>query len=185
MTEITVVGGGIAGLVASIACAEGGASVRLLEAHGALGGRARSTDAPFVANFGPHVLYANGRLWAFLRERELLPPVNRPPVSGIRFLAGGRLRRVPPLTVVAALPRLRGEAPVDADFRGWVAERAGTRAAEPFARSAGVFTFDHDPGRLSAAFVWERWRQAFLNVLPQARYVRGGWSALVAALEAG
>ena len=39
MSEITVVGGGIAGLVAAIACAEGGASVRLLEAHEALGGR--------------------------------------------------------------------------------------------------------------------------------------------------
>ena len=45
-TEITVVGGGIAGLVASIACAEGGANVRLLEAHAQLGGRGRSTDGP-------------------------------------------------------------------------------------------------------------------------------------------
>ena len=36
MSEITVVGGGIAGLTAAIACAEGGAKVRLLEAHEAL-----------------------------------------------------------------------------------------------------------------------------------------------------
>jgi phytoene dehydrogenase-like protein len=185
MTEITVVGGGIAGLVASIACAEGGASVRLIEAHATLGGRGRSTDGPYVANFGPHVLYANGALWAFLREREMLPPVNRPPLTGIRFRAGGRLRRLPPAAVLAALPRLRGEAPDEIDFRSWLSRRAGARAAELYVRSAGVFTFDHDPGRLAAAFVWERWRQAFLSVLPQARYVRGGWSGLIAALEAG
>ena len=41
--KITVIGGGIAGLVASIAAAEGGAAVTLHEAHGLLGGRARST----------------------------------------------------------------------------------------------------------------------------------------------
>ncbi|HEX4806722.1 MAG TPA: NAD(P)-binding protein, partial [Conexibacter sp.] len=39
MDEITVVGGGVAGLVAAIACAEAGAPVRLLEAHETLGGR--------------------------------------------------------------------------------------------------------------------------------------------------
>ena len=33
MTEITVVGGGVAGLTAAITCAEHGASVRLFEAH--------------------------------------------------------------------------------------------------------------------------------------------------------
>src|SRR5690349_16931704 len=38
MNEITVIGGGVAGLTAAITCAEGGASVRLLEAHQELGG---------------------------------------------------------------------------------------------------------------------------------------------------
>ena len=56
MSEITVVGGGIAGLTAAIACAEGGANVRLLEAHEALGGRARSADGQFKANLGPHAI---------------------------------------------------------------------------------------------------------------------------------
>ena len=50
---VTVVGGGLAGLVASIACAERGASVRLVEAHDELGGRARSTDGPYRANLEP------------------------------------------------------------------------------------------------------------------------------------
>lgn len=187
MTEITVVGGGIAGLVASIACAEGGASVRLREAHEQLGGRGRSTDGPYAANFGPHVLYANGTLWAFMRERDLLPPMARPPLGPIRFRAGGRLRRVPPVALQRAIVRLwrTREAPQDRAFRDWVAERCGTASAEWLARSAGVFAFHHDPGELSAAFVWERWRQAFLAVPPKARYARGGWSALIAKLEEG
>lgn len=50
---VTVVGGGLAGLVAAIECAEAGATVTLFEAHSLLGGRARSTDGPFVANSGP------------------------------------------------------------------------------------------------------------------------------------
>lgn len=187
MSEITVVGGGIAGLVASIGCAEGGASVRLLEAHERLGGRGRSTDGPFVANFGPHVLYANGALWRFLRERELLPPVARPPLGGIFFRAGGKRRRTPPLAFsrsVLRLWRVR-EAPDDVSFRAWVAQRCGDAAAELLSRSCGVFAFHHDPGELAASFVWDRFRQAFLDLPPRARYVRGGWSTLIDVLEQG
>lgn len=186
MSEITVVGGGIAGLVASIACAEGGAQVRLLEAHQQLGGRGRSTDAPYVANFGPHALYANGTLWRFLVERELLPPVARPALlAPITFRVDGKLRRTLPLAVLRALPRMRGEVPHDVSFRDWATERAGARAAELLSHAAGVFTFDHDPGRLSAAFVWERFRQAFLDLPPKARFPRGGWSSVIERLEAG
>lgn len=186
MSEITVVGGGIAGLVASIACAEAGAPVRLLEAHERLGGRGRSADAPYVANFGPHALYANGTLWRFLAERDLLPPVARPPLhKPIAFRVDGRRRRTLPLAVLRALPRLRGEAPHDVSFRDWAGERAGARAAELLACAAGVFTFHHDPGILSAAFVWERFRQAFLDLPPKARFPHGGWSSVIERLERG
>jgi phytoene dehydrogenase-like protein len=63
MADITVVGGGLAGLVASIASAENGARVRLHEAHQTLGGRARASAPPFIAHEGPHVLYDDGPLW--------------------------------------------------------------------------------------------------------------------------
>ena len=185
MDEITVVGGGIAGLVASIACAEGGAPVRLLEAHETLGGRGRSTDGPYVANFGPHVLYANGALWRFLRERELLPPAARPPLGGVRFRVDGRVRRTLPLAFHRTLARLwrTAQAPDDVSFRAWLSERAGERPAELLARASGVFAFHHDPGELAAGFVWARFRQAFMDLPLKARYVRGGWSPLIDVLE--
>ncbi|HET9771324.1 MAG TPA: NAD(P)-binding protein, partial [Acidimicrobiia bacterium] len=50
MHEVTIVGGGVAGLIAAVECAEAGVPVRVLEAHGHLGGRAVGTPGPFVAN---------------------------------------------------------------------------------------------------------------------------------------
>lgn len=129
---VTVVGGGIAGLVASIACAEAGAQVRLFEAHRQLGGRARSSSGPFVTNLGPHALYCDGPWWAWLAVRELLPPVAKPPNTGVRFRYGEKARRIPPLALVAKAARLRREpAPIDLDFESWAAKRFGAeRAAE-------------------------------------------------------
>jgi len=186
MSGITVVGGGIAGLTAAITAAEGGgASVRLLEAHEELGGRARSMGGPYKANFGPHVIYKDGPLWDWLAERDLLPPFSGPPLAGIRFRWQGEVRRTPPLGTIPAVLRLRGrEAPVDQDFRSWVAGHAGERTAAMLSAAAGVYTFHHDPGELSAAFVWSHSVRVLLSPPPTARYLRGGWGALIGALEA-
>jgi phytoene dehydrogenase-like protein len=181
---VTIVGGGLAGLTAAIACAEGGAKVRLLEAHEALGGRARSDTGRYKANLGPHVIYKDGPFWDWLDERDLLPPYAGPPLSGIRFRWQGKSRRTPPLGTVPAVLRLRGrEAPVDADFRSWVAVHSDERTAAMLSAAAGVYTFHHDPGELSAAFVWEHSVRILLSPPPPARYLIGGWGALVESLE--
>ena len=129
MQKITVIGGGIAGLTAAISCAEQGADVRILEAHGELGGRARSMDGPYKANLGPHALLSSSPFWGWLGERDLLPPYARPPLSGVRFRWRDDIRRVPAVGAAVAALRLRGRAaPVDLDFRTWAADRVG---AEP------------------------------------------------------
>src|SRR6266536_1571506 len=69
--QVTVVGGGIAGLVAAIEAATAGADVRLLEERAELGGRARTAPPPFRANLGPHALYSDGAFWRWLEERDL------------------------------------------------------------------------------------------------------------------
>jgi hypothetical protein len=176
--RVTVVGGGLAGLYASIACAEEGAEVTLLEARRELGGFARSMDGPFLANFGPHVLYSDGPHWAWLKERGLIPEYHRPPLGPMRFVVGGRARRVPPVGLVRALLRRGLTAPVDMDFRSWASGRFGPSVASRLAGAAGVFSFHHDPGRLSAAFVWERLVRV-TGMPPAVRYPAQGWSALV------
>jgi hypothetical protein len=185
--QITVVGGGLAGLTAAIACAEQGAGVRLLEAHNALGGRARNADGPYKANLGPHALYNDGPQWSWLAERDLLPAHVRPPLGGARFRWNGAVQRTPPLSAIPAVLRLRGrKAPVELDFRTWASSHTDERTAAMLSSAAGVYTFHHDPGELSAAFVWERTVRLFLSTPPPAtivRYARGGWNALVDPLE--
>lgn len=183
MRQITVVGGGVAGLTAAITAAEGGAPVRLLEAHQDIGGRARSTDGPYKANLGPHVLYKDGPLWAWLRAHQLLPRAAGTPLAGIRIRLDGALRRTPPLAAIPTVLRLRGrDAPVDRAFRDWVRDHADDKTAAMLSAGAGVYTFHHDPGELSAAFVWPRTVRALLNPPPVARYVIGGWTSLVESL---
>jgi phytoene dehydrogenase-like protein len=84
---------------------------------------------------------------------------------------------------VPSVLRLRGrEAPVDRDFRSWAASLTDERTATMLSAAAGVYTFHHDPGELSAAFVWGHTVRVLLTPPPTARYVIGGWGALVAAL---
>ena len=187
MKRVTIVGGGLAGLVAAIASAEAGARVYLHEAHQTLGGRARSTGPPYIAHDGPHVLYDNGPLWDWLAERDLIGPAARTPVRALaafRFRRQGRLRRLPHGAIVRLLANPSRVAPVDQDFHGWVATSHGEEAATAAASLMGVATFDADPGRLSAAFVWERMRRVFGKLPPAARYVLGGWGPMLARMEA-
>jgi len=184
MQEITVIGGGVAGLTAAITCAEHGASVRLYEAHETVGGRARSTGGPYKANLGPHAIYRGGVLWDWLSERDLMPPLAKPLLTGVRFRYADAIHRTPPLSLIPSALRLRGRmAPVDQDFRSWVTDQSDARTADLLSALAGVYTFYHDPGDLSAAFVWERTQRLLLNARPAARFVVGGWSMLVDSLE--
>lgn len=183
--QITIVGAGVAGLSAAIACAEEGAAVRLLEAHETVGGRARSTDGPYKANLGPHAMYDDGAFWGWMKERKILPQSCNPRLTGARLRLDGQVRRTPPADVLPGVLRLRGRrAPVDLDFRTWAQRQAGERVAEMLSSAAGVFSFHHDPGCLSAAFVWERSVRLLLTIPSIVRYPVGGWSTLVEALEA-
>jgi phytoene dehydrogenase-like protein len=139
---------------------------------------------PYKANFGPHVIYKDGPLWAWLVERDLLPPYAGPPLAGIRFRWQGSVRRTPPLGTIPSVLRLRGrEAPADRDFRSWVASHSDERTAAMLSAAAGVYTFHHDPGELSAAFIWNHSVRVLLSPPPTARYLIGGWNGLVSALE--
>jgi phytoene dehydrogenase-like protein len=184
MSKITVIGGGVAGLAAAITAAEGGGDVRLFEASERLGGRARSADGPYKANLGPHAIYKRGDLWDWLRERKLMPPIARPLLTGLRFHYEDATHRTPPLSLIPPGLRLRGRmAPIDQDFRSWVTDHSDERTADLLSSLAGVYTFYHDPGELSAAFIWERSQRMILTPRPPARFIVGGWSMLVDSLE--
>ena len=185
-THLTVVGAGLSGLVTAISAAEAGCDVTVYESKPRLGGRARTTTGPHLANWGPHVIYSDGPLWSWLDERGLARPAGRSPaVPRTCFRVDGRGRRLPPARVVRGLVKLRRrEAPVDVTFREWATALVGSvRVAEQITALMGVATFDHDPGRLSAAFVQYLLRRA--TVLPPAvRYMPGGWTTMIERLAA-
>jgi phytoene dehydrogenase-like protein len=179
--HITVVGGGLAGLTAAISAAEAGVRVTLYEAHHSLGGRARTADAPYRTNEGPHALYRRGPHSEWLRRRGLLQPLARlSPLEGsrFRFHRGGVLRRTPPLGLLGLSRRSAEQAPVDTDFMTWASDVTDEATARAGAHYAAVALFHHDPGSLSAAFVQERLRRA-AALPPEATFPRGGWSRLV------
>ncbi|TCP50770.1 phytoene dehydrogenase-like protein [Tamaricihabitans halophyticus] len=181
--EVTVVGGGLAGLVAAIGCAEAGVTVTLHEAHGTLGGRARATQVPYVAHTGPHVFYADGPHWTWLRERKLIPPLGRPPLltaarlSTFRF--NGKLGRRAPAGLLRMIVERGRSAPVDQDFHSWASARYGATAAVAAANAISVATYDANTGRLSAAFVWGLFHRVFAPKPPAVRWVVGGWQAVI------
>src|SRR5215471_418956 len=182
--HLTIVGGGLAGLVAAIAAREAGLDVTLYEERSQLGGRARTAPGAYQANWGPHVIYADGPLWSWLDRRGLaLPAYRYPPRARVAFRAAGRARLLPPPAVSTRIIRLRNaQAPADRPFSEWATERLKDgRAAAQIAAFMGVVTFDYDPGRLSAAFVKERLRRA-TSVPPKVRYLPGGWATLTRRL---
>jgi NAD(P)-binding Rossmann-like domain len=183
MTEVKIVGGGLAGLVAAITAAEAGACVTVFEAHTEVGGRARSSGGPFVANFGPHALYKGLSNWRWLKRRGLLPPTVTPPARNVRFFCDGAVKRTLPVNLIRTLPTLLlRHAPADRDFRSWASEQVGERNTELLCAYSGVISFHHDPGSLSAEFLAERLRWVYLP--PTIRYVKGGWGELVGRLYA-
>jgi phytoene dehydrogenase-like protein len=179
--DISVVGGGLGGLVAAVAAAEAGARVTVYESHHTVGGRARSTAAPYIANEGPHVFYADGPHWTWLKRRGLVPAarLGAAEAAGLRFRRDARLGRLPTAGVLRAAAARGLHAPVEESFTDWAGRRFGPDTARRIASMMGVVTFDADPGRLSAAFVWERFQRVTRPGFPAARYVRGGWQTVV------
>ncbi len=176
--DLTIVGAGVTGLTAAIEAAESGWRVTVAEAHSWPGGRARSLPAPYRANLGPHAIYVDGPWWGWLERHALTPPIVAAPRYPGLVLAGGRLGPWPPelSKTIASLP---ADAPTAESFRAWLLRHVDAKTAEAVVGVAFIFTFDHDPGRLSAAFVHQHLRRALAG---GARYVAGGWSTLVGLL---
>lgn len=179
MQDVTVIGGGIAGLTAAIVAAEQGAHVTLHEKQATLGGRGRTKSGPYKTNIGPHALYT-GSFTAWLEQHDLLPATTAPKEGAFTMVWLGDRSPLPPV-FEAVMPALSMPAPGDRTYRDWAPEHMGEPGAEAAISFLSLPTYHADPGELSAAFAHERLQRVF-----QANgfcYVLGGWAALIASLE--
>jgi phytoene dehydrogenase-like protein len=161
---------------------------RVAEDHSLTSEPGRLAEPPvYRAHEGPHVIYRDGPIWAWLKERGLLGVTARVPVAALarfRFWHQGRLRAVPPVGLLRAVwVSRRKDVPVDQSFRDWASRLVGEEAADMGASASGVGLFYHDPGSLSAAFVAERLSRVY-SLPPQASYRRGSWGAMFSDIEA-
>jgi hypothetical protein len=178
---VHVIGGGIAGLVAAITAAEGGAPVILHEASGQVGGRALGRAGWAGVNLGPHAVLTDGALVRWLAARNIQIGLRRPALRRLRLLAEEGPAAPAPVKLRLAATVIGRQAPVEESFGEWADAAFGTATSALMCRLAGLFTFHHDPGTLSARFVWDRYRRVFIHP-HRARMVAGGWSALAGAL---
>jgi phytoene dehydrogenase-like protein len=196
--EVAVVGGGLAGLIAAIDLAHGGARVRLFERAREPGGRALSRESDrFAFNQGPHALYNRGALRKALAKYGVATKGGSPP-GGAMALWGDRLHPLPrsfstiaagaPLNLAErgallaaflALPRL--------DLAGWrgrslsdFTARLPGRGRALFQALARLSTYANAPELIDAAATLARMRLAAGGVT----YVDGGWRRIVEGLAA-
>jgi phytoene dehydrogenase-like protein len=94
--DVIVVGGGVAGLVAAAFASKGGASVLLLEASPAVGGRARTRIVSgYHFNQGAHALYRGGFLDKALQDLDVELTGNVPALAAGFFVNDNKLHQAP------------------------------------------------------------------------------------------
>jgi phytoene dehydrogenase-like protein len=198
--NVIVVGGGLAGLAASIFLARGGRTVTLFEKRRYLGGRAVThLRHGFRFNLGPHAFYRGGIGSQVLRELGIPVRGGRPDGKGIAF-RGEREYRFPgnPLAVLMtgllsvrdkleAIPlliRIRQTKKFDRyrsiSAREWLDRNVRReRVREMMAMLMRVATYCDEPERQSAAAALAQVRLAIRGVI----YIDEGWQKLVDALH--
>jgi phytoene dehydrogenase-like protein len=92
----TIIGGGVAGLIAATSLAKAGTKVVLLEKSSSLGGRASTREKHgFLFNLGPHALYREGEMRRTLRSLGVDPRGAVPGGNGGFAVHEGRLHTLP------------------------------------------------------------------------------------------
>jgi hydroxysqualene dehydroxylase len=177
-TRVIVVGGGLAGIAASLECARAGAAVTLLESRGRLGGAAYSfTRDGITADNGQHVF-----LRCCTAYRELLEEIGASHCVTLQdrldipVLAPGGLRAhltrsgLPaPLHLAASLTRY----PLLSPAERWSVARAmqALRRVDPDdpaadCRSFGDWLAEHGQGPAAIDAIWDLIARPTLNLAP-------------------
>ena len=193
---VAVVGGGLAGLVASITAAKAGASVTLYEGAKSLGGRALTTENHgFYINMGPHALYVGGAGLQILRELGVDPKGAMPELNGTTAIFENKKYPLPfnfksilfspflglrdkfeVLRFYSKLPKMDASEYRDISQKAFVDALCSRPAARNFLNAmCRLGTYTNAPELLSAEVMIEQFRMGASGVL----YLHKGWISMV------
>ncbi len=199
--EVTVVGGGLAGLTAATLLGRAGLRVTLYDKV-ALGGRATTSEhGGGKWNLGPHALYRGGVAKAVLEELGVPLIGGVPSAAGNFAFLDGTLHALPgglvsllstsllPLSgklelgrLLAGLPRLKRSCVEGLTVEAWLQRAVRSEAVRAVIRALfRVSCYANAPDRMSAPAALTQLQLALRdNVL----YLDGGWQVLVQGLRA-
>lgn len=197
--NVIVIGGGLAGLAASIYLARAGRTVTLFERRRFLGGRAvTQVRLGYRFNLGPHAVYRRGAATSVYRELGVPIRGGTPPAKGTALYGGSRyalpaglwsllttslLTPKAKLEAAALMLRIRMLEPIAHAARtvsewldAYVRDNTLRRVMEAFFR---LSTYADHPDEQSASAALSQMKIAQAGVV----YVDEGWQKLVDALH--
>lgn len=184
--DVSVIGGGLSGLIAAATLAEKGLSVDLFERAEALGGRARTTEVGgALLNLGPHALYKKGALSRSLRRLGVRVRGRMPRARGALAYDEGALSPLLPLSRPGLLPSLLSFVFGRSSDQRSIAERIEELGADPLlrGRAAALFrvsTYCDDAAALPADVALAQMK---LGLVGGVVYLDGGWQTMVDGLR--
>jgi hydroxysqualene dehydroxylase len=178
VTDVVVVGGGLAGIAAAIRLAERGRAVRLLERRTRLGGQASSLEhTGLVADTGQHIFLRCYHAYRTLLDRmgvsDLVELQDRLDITVL--LSGGRRARLrrgrlpAPWHVVPALARYAGLSPTErvcALLAGQVLRQVDPDNPASDQQTLGGWLRDHHQSARTVRRLWGLIAVAALNLHP-------------------
>jgi len=198
--NVVIVGGGFAGLAASIFLARGGRTVTLFEKRRYLGGRAIThLRHGFRFNLGPHAFYRSGPGSAVLRELGIPVRGGVPNGDGIALfgkerhkfpgnlwsllttgLVGGK-EKIELAKLFLRVRRMKDPSAFAAiSERKWLDDSVSNeRVRQTMEALLRLATYCNEPERMSAAAALGQLRRALRGVI----YVDEGWQKIVDALH--
>ncbi|ARU60851.1 hypothetical protein CBW65_06890 [Tumebacillus avium] len=198
--DVTIIGGGLAGLTAAVYLAKAGKQVLLLEQSARLGGRAATDEKQgSLLNIGPHGLYKKGAGLKTLHELGVTPDagqvklagllvagpqqkVHNLPVSALRLLTSGCFSIAEKAELAGFLTRILKLDPQTVEgltLQEWLhGELKGKNARSFFLTLARLSTYSNAPAQVSAGAVIRQYQLAMGGVY----YVHEGWKTMVQAL---
>lgn len=192
--DVTVIGGGLAGLTAAVLAAQEGLQVLVVERAGQMGGRAVTTDLQgALLNIGPHALYRKGAAYAILRRLGFVAQGRSPKLRG-GLVRGGVLHPIQNIAGVLLLKFLTwrerwellrtllrpARAEQGESLQTWM-ERTirSENVRQLYAMQVRLSSYANAPELVGAASTLAQMRRASGGVL----YLDGGWQSMVDFLQ--